>query len=201
MRKTTQTLITLAAAAVCAMLITGCSAKARMVRHQRRADTYFADGDYSKAEVEYLIALRLDRANPHNISRLGQIYYEQGRFRIAYAYISKASELLPDDMSLHVKLGTILLNLHGFKEAAEQAELVLDKSPTNVEAPDILAESVTSRVELDKAQKRLEKLSKQIGDTAPLELAFGIMDFISGDTNGAEAALNRALVLNPKYAS
>ena len=201
MRKTTQTLITLAAAALCVMLISGCSAKARMVRHQRRADTYFADGDYSKAEVEYLIALRLDRTNPHNISRLGQIYFEQGRFRPAYAYTSKAAELLPDDMSLHVKLGLIYLNLHGSKEAAEQAELILDKSPTNAEAPDILAESVTSRAEADKAQKRLEKLSKQIGDTAPLELAFGILDFAVGDAKGAETSLKRALTINPKYAA
>lgn len=201
MRKTTQTLITLAAAALCLTLISGCSAKARMVRHQRRADTYFADGDYSKAEVEYLIALRLDRMNPHNISRLGQIYFEQGRFRPAYAYTSKAAELLPDDMSLHVKLGLIYLNLHGSKEAAEQAELILDKSPTNAEAPDILAESVTSRAEADKAQKRLEKLSKQIGDTASLQLAFGILDFAVGDAKGAETALKRALVINPKYAA
>jgi tetratricopeptide (TPR) repeat protein len=201
MRKTTQTLITLAAVALCATVLAGCSAKARMARHQRRADNYFAAGDYSKAEVEYLIALRLDGANPHNISRLGEIYYEQGRFRPAYGYISKASELTPNDIGLHVKLGTIYLNLHAAKQAAEQAALILDKSPTNGEGPDILAESVTSRTELEPAQKRLEKLSKQIGDTAPLELAFGILDFDAGDMKGAETALKRALTLNPKYAA
>ena len=199
MRKTTQTLILLAAVALCATLFTGCSAKARMVRHQRRADTYFAAGDYSKAEVEYLIALRLDRANEHNISRLGEIYYEQGRFRPAYAYISRAVELAPDDIGMHVKLGTIYLNLHSSKQAAEQAALILDKSPTNAEAPDILAESVTSRTELEQAQNRLEKLSKQIGDTAPVNLANGILDLAGGDQKGAETALKRALTLNPKH--
>jgi tetratricopeptide (TPR) repeat protein len=200
MRKTTQTLFLLAAVALCATLFTGCSAKARMVRHQRRADSYFAAGDFSKAEVEYLIALRLDRANAHNISRLGEIYYQQGRFRPAYAYISKAVELAPDDIGMRVKLGTIYLNLHATKQAAEQATLILDKSPTNAEAPDILAESVTSRVELEQVQKRLEKLSKQIGETAPLDLASGILDFASGDLKGAETALKRALTLNSKYA-
>jgi tetratricopeptide (TPR) repeat protein len=200
MRKTTQTLILLAAVALCATLFTGCSAKARMVRHQRRADSYFAAGDFSKAEVEYLIALRLDRANAHNISRLGEIYYQQGRFRPAYAYISKAVELAPDDIGMRVKLGTIYLNLHATKEAAEQATVILDKSPTNAEAPDILAESVISRTELEQVQKRLEKLSKQIGETAPLDLASGILDFASGDLKNAETALKRALTLNPKYA-
>jgi tetratricopeptide (TPR) repeat protein len=201
MRKTTQSLLTLAAALLCVALITGCSAKARMVRHQRRADTYFAAGDYSKAEVEYLIALRLDHSNPHTFGRLGEIYYEQGRFRPAYAYTLRASELSPDDMDLHVKLGTLYLNLRATKEAAEQAGLILDKSPTNAAGPDILAESVTSRTEIEQAQKRLEKLSRQIGDTAPLELGLGILDFAGGDLKGAETALKRALALNPKYAS
>jgi tetratricopeptide (TPR) repeat protein len=200
MRRTTQTLVLLAAVALCSTLITGCSAKARMVRHQRRADTYFAAGDYSKAEVEYLIALRLDRGNEHNISRLGEIYYEQGRFRFAYAYISKAVELAPDDIGMRVKLGTIYLNLHDSKKAAEQAELVLDKSPTNAEAPDLLAESITSRTELEQAQKRLEKLSKLIGETAPLDLALSILDLVSGDQKNGETILKRALTLNPKYA-
>ncbi|HWD90881.1 MAG TPA: tetratricopeptide repeat protein [Verrucomicrobiae bacterium] len=201
MRRTTQTLIVLAAFALCSTLFTGCSAKARMARHQRRADTYFAAGDLSKAEVEYLIALRLDRANVHNISRLGEIYYEQGRFRPAYSYIAKAVELTPDDIGMRVKLGTIYLNLHAKKEAAEQAALILDKSPTNAEAPDLLAESISSRTELEQAQKRLEKLSKQIGETAPVDLGIGILDFTAGNAKDAETVLKRALALNPKYAS
>jgi tetratricopeptide (TPR) repeat protein len=199
MRKTTHALITFAAMALCATLITGCSAKARMARHQQRADNYYAAGDYSKAEVEYLIALRLDHANTHAVARLGTIYFDQGRFGRALSFISKACELSTNDVDLHVKLGMIYLNLHAPKEAAEQALLILDKSPTNAEAPDILAESVVSRAELDRAQKRLEALSKQIGDTAPLELATGILDFAAGDSKGTEASLKRALVLNPKY--
>lgn len=199
MRKSTQVIITFAAVLLCGAFMTGCSAKARMARHQDRADKYFADGDFSKAEVEYLIALRLDSANAHTISRLGDIYYQQGRFRRAYAYVAKASELVTNDLDLHVKLGTIYLIAHMPKEAKEQAEWVLDRSPTNAEAPDILAESISSKAELDAVRARLEKLSKQIGDTAPLQLAFAVMDFTAGDLKGSETALQRALTLDPKY--
>jgi tetratricopeptide (TPR) repeat protein len=201
MRKSTQVLITFAAVMLCGAFMTGCSAKARMARHQDRADKYFADGDYSKAEVEYLIALRLDSQNAHTISRLGDIYYQQGRFRRAYAYVGKASEMISNDIDLHVKLGTIYLIAHMPKEAKQQAEFVLDHSPTNAEAPDILAESISSKAELDAVRARLEKLSKQIGDTAALELAFAVVDFTGGDVKASEAALQRSLSLDPKNAA
>ena len=198
MRKSTQVLITFAAVVLCGAFLTGCSAKARMARHQDRADKYFASGDYSKAEVEYLIALRLDGGNAHTIARLGDIYYEQGRFRRAYSFVAKACELASNDISLHVKLGTIYLVAHMPKEAREQAEFILDRSPTNAEAPDMLAESVASRADLTAVRARLEKLSKQIGDTAPLELAFGVINFTGGDLKASETALQRALTLDPK---
>ena len=74
-----------------------------MARHQTRADAYFAAGDYSKAEVEYLIALGFDASNAHAVSRLGDIYYQQGPLLPAYMYIQKACELVTNDVEMHVK--------------------------------------------------------------------------------------------------
>ena len=199
MRKSTNVILTLAAVVLCGAFLTGCSAKARMARHRDRADKYFAEGSYSKAEIEYLIATRLDPNNAHSISRLGEIYFEQGRFRLAFPYTQRASELLTNDIDLHVKLGTIYIMAQMPKEARVQAEFVLDRSPTNAEAPDILAESVASHTDFNEVKARLDKLSKQIGETAPLELAYAIIDYAGSDIKGSpEAALQRALVLDPK---
>lgn len=199
MRKTTQKIMILAAALMMAVNVTGCSKKARMARHQQRADRDFAAGEYAQAEIEYLIALRLDRENVHAIGRLGTIYYEQGRFGRAYSFVQKAAELATNDVDMHVKLGLIYLNLHSPKNAHAQAIYILDRWPTNAEAPDILAESCASREEVVDAQNRLEKISKKIGDTAPLELAFAVLDFASGDIKATDTALKRALTLDPKY--
>src|ERR1043166_7271684 len=84
------------------------------------------------------------------------------------------------------------------KEAQKQASLVLDKMPTNAEAPVLLAESISSRTNADQVRRRLEKLSAKIGDTAALQLAFGTLHFREGDTNAAETAFKRALTLDPK---
>lgn len=194
----------LAAAAVSvamlSTLVTGCG-KMRMARHQQRADQYFADGDLSRAEVEYLNVRKFDRTNSHAIARLGIIYYEQGRPAFAYQYLTKAVGLLTNDMDLRIKLGTINLSLGQSKEARDAANLVLDRSPTNSEAPILLAESVASPAEWDQAQKRLETLSKRIGDTAPVALGVGQLDMRANDLKGAETAFKRAQALDSKSSS
>jgi tetratricopeptide (TPR) repeat protein len=201
MRKSTQILFTFAAVALCAAFLTGCSAKAKMARHQQRGDNYYAAGDFSKAEVEYMVALRLDPSNAHTINRLADIYYQQGRFGRAYPFVAKACELTTNDVDMQVKLGSIYVITRKSKEAREVAEYILAISPTNSEAPDILAESVITRSDVELVQKRLEKLSKQIGDTAAVELAYGILDYQTGDLKGSEAALQRAITLDPKSSS
>jgi len=48
------------------------------------------------------------------------------------------------------------------------------------------------------ARLRLERLSRQVGDTAPLQLAFGTLHLRGGDLKAAETAFKRALALDPK---
>jgi len=198
MRKPTQTLLTFAVLALCAVFITGCSAKAKMARHQQRGDNYYAAGEFSKAEVEYLIALRLDMNNAHTMNRLGDIYFQQGRYGRAFPYVKRACELATNDASMQVKLGSIYLVMRKTKEAREVGEYILRLSPTNGDAPDILAESVTTRTEAELVEKRMQALSKQIGDTAPIEVALGILSYARGDAKASDAALQRALSLDPK---
>lgn len=201
MRKPIQILLAFSAMALCAAMFTGCSAKARMARHQQRADNYYAAGDFAKAEVEYLIAVRLDNSNEHSVSRLADIYFQQGRLGRAFAYTSAAIQLSTNNLKMQVQLGTIYILIHKDTEARAIAEAILDQSPTNAEAPDILAESVTTRPEIPTAQKRLDKLSKQIGETAPVQLASGILAYGAGDLKAAEKMLQRALELDPKYSA
>jgi tetratricopeptide (TPR) repeat protein len=198
MRKSTQTLLTFAAMGLCAVFVAGCSAKAKMARHQQRGDNYYAAGEFSKAEVEYLIALRLDVNNAHTMTRLGEIYYEQGRYGRAIPYVQRACELATNDVNMQVKLGSIFLLTHKPKEARDVAEYILKLSPTNSDAPDIMAESIAVRADIDLVEKRLEKLSKEVGDTAPVELGLGIVNYAKGDLKTAEVALQRAITLDPK---
>src|SRR5436309_11685443 len=133
MTKLTRILSIMVGAGLLLSLGTGCSRKAKSARHLQRADKYFAAGQYPKAEVEYLNTLQLDSTNSKAIGRLGTIYFEQGRFGRAYAFLSSARQLKPDDLELRVKIATINLSAGRTKEAREEANFVLDKMPGHVE--------------------------------------------------------------------
>lgn len=187
----------LAALAVLVFLVSGCG-KMRMARHEKRADAFFAAGNLSGAEVEYLNALRFSRTNAHVIARLGTIYFQQGCVERAFPLLSQASGVFTNDIDLRVKLAAIYIEAGEFEKARDEAGFILDKSPTNAEAPDLMAEAVTSLDQLNQFKKRLNALSKQIGDTAPVQLALGTLAARSGDLKTAEADFKRAQMLDPK---
>jgi tetratricopeptide (TPR) repeat protein len=195
MRKLTRMATVFSILMLAPVFLVGCS-KMRMARHESRGERYFEAGDFSKAEVEYLNCLHLTPGDARAITRLGMIYYEQGRFSRAYTFLSKASELSPNDLNVRVELGTIYLGSRKTKEAREQASFVIDRSRTNSEAIVLLAEAADSREEADKARKRLESLSKEIGDTAPLELAYGVLETKRGDYKSAELSIKRSITLD-----
>jgi tetratricopeptide (TPR) repeat protein len=182
---------------VTSMLAAGCG-KMRMARHEQHADKYFADGDYARAEVEYLNVLRFSRTNAHAVARLGTIYDEQGCPGRAYPYLSKACEFYPNDLDLRLKLAIIQVRAQQYKEAQDNLSLILDKLPSNARAPALLTETVMPPADAGPVRKRLEALHKQLGDTAPLELSFGQLDIWTNDFKSAEAAFKRAQALDPK---
>ncbi len=195
--KVIRTVAVMGTVAALATLFTGCG-KMRIARHETRADKYYAAGDLSKAEVEYLNVRKLSPTNSHAIARLGEIYYDQGRIGPSAGYILKACEYYTNDWDLRIKLGTIYLTIQKFKEARDTASLILDNSPTNAEAPVLLAEAAISPAEIDQVRQKIEALSKRIGDTAPIELSYGVLDIRGGDLKKAEAALLSATTLDPK---
>ena len=196
-RNITRTLTFASALVALLLLASGCS-KIKMARHEQRADKYFAAGDFSSAELEYRNVLGINHTNAHAIARLGTIYFKQGSPGTAYPYLLKAVQFYPNDLDLRVKLGIVNLAAQKYKEARDDAAFILDHSPTNSEAPRIIAQSVLTSADRDQAQKSLDALSQKIGKTAPLEVAFGELDFRAGDVQAAEAAFKRALTLDPK---
>lgn len=189
------------ASALVIAVSTGCSAKSKRDRHLQRADNYFDANQYSKAEIEYLNALRYDPAHAHTFARLGTIYYEQGRHSRAYPFLGRASELNTNDLSLRLKLGHLYCATGKAAEARNEASFILERVPTNAEAPLLLVESVTSSNDLRLVRQRLDQLAARVGETAPLQLASGMLQIRQGNLPEAESALKRALSLDPKSAA
>ncbi|HSU55328.1 MAG TPA: tetratricopeptide repeat protein [Candidatus Dormibacteraeota bacterium] len=177
--------------------VTGCSRQAKAARHASRADKYYAAGDFSKAEIEYLISRQLAPPTPNTVSRLATLYYEQGRFSRAFMFLKQAAEMSPTNMDLQVKLGTIYLAAHKMKEARSAATLVLEKRPADAEAPVLLAESISSPKDASEISAVLSKLEGQLGKTAPLRIAQGVIKVRSGALKEAEQCFKEAIELAP----
>jgi hypothetical protein len=47
----------------------GCSSEKKILRHEQKADAFFAAGEYEKAEIEYLNVFKLD---PKTSTRCGR---------------------------------------------------------------------------------------------------------------------------------
>ena len=108
MRRSIFRILTLAALFLTVMAGTGCARAVRRARHLARANQYFDAGELDKAEIEYLIVLKTDRTNAQAIGRLGIIYYEQGRYGRAAAFLIKGKELAPENLELRRKLAVVV---------------------------------------------------------------------------------------------
>ncbi len=175
----------------------GCSAKAKKAYHLSRANRFYTAGQFNLAEIEYQNVLRNDPVNGLAWSRIGLIYYEQGRIRSAAPFLARASTLVPNDLNLRLKLGFIYASLK-MTNALEEANYVLERKPLDDEAPLLLAEAVRQPKEIAAARQRLQTLA-HAGDRAVLEVALGNLALREKDLAAAGAALKKAQALNAKF--
>src|ERR1700722_1409362 len=191
--------LTLIAAGLLTLAITGCTAKAKKAYHQQRANRYYDSGQYDQAEIESLNVLRNDPLDAQAIGRLGVIYFDEGRFQRAAPFLFKGEELATNDLNLRLKLGSLYLSMGKPKEARSEAIFILEQKPGDQQAPLLLAEAAATQNEIADARQRLQKIS-QNGDTAALETALGTLAFREQNLKTAQVAFERARTIDPKFA-
>src|SRR6266581_1758468 len=82
----------------------GCTRQAKVNRHLKRANSYFAADQYDRAEIEYLNVLRIQGTNRVAIRNLAQIYYTDEAYRRAGSLLSAAKGVDPTDMESRGRL-------------------------------------------------------------------------------------------------
>ena len=197
MQKLIQLAPTLAVIMLLALAGTGCTAKMKASYHQRRADRYYDAGQYDQAEIEYKSVLRNNPRMARAWSRLGTIYFDQGRSGPAVQLLNRSLQLTTNNPEVYVMQGMIYLQAGQLKNARDAAGLALAKAPDDPKAPILLAEVVATN-QIAETRLRLEKMSP-FGGTAPLEVALGVLSLRQGDLKTAEADFRQAVSLDPKF--
>jgi tetratricopeptide (TPR) repeat protein len=179
---------------------TGCSPQAKKERHLAKAEQHFSAGRYDEAEIEYKNVIQLEPKDPIALGRLGTIYYEQTRLLPAHAILQRACELQPDNLDLKVKQGFIAIAFREAGTARANAEAVLTRKPDHPEAPLLLALSVSNQKEAESTQAHLQQLPPAVVESAPVQLALGMLELQQSQLDSAESHITAALAKNPKFA-
>ncbi len=192
----TSVFVTVVSLAVCGM---GCSPKAKLAQHLARADRYFDSGEYDNAEIEYLNVIQAERENFRAVSRLGVIYFEEGRYGRAVPCLFEGCKLATNNVDLRLKLGAAQLLGRNLTEARKHFEFVLDQRPEDPEAPLLLAKTAANPQNIEATRQRLQKLSLPEGKRAPVEIALGMLSLEQHDFKAAEALFKQAQTNDPKF--
>jgi tetratricopeptide (TPR) repeat protein len=180
-----------------AVLLAGCSAESRKAKALERAGTYFKSGEFDKAEIECQNILKLDPENPRAIEHLGLIWLERGAPMRALPFLTKIRRESPGNRDVQHRVLQITLSLGKLAEARREATLILQRFPEDKEAIVVLARAARSREDLEAVEQALKKADR---GTAAYHLASAHLLLRRGDANGARAALQRAVGLEPQSA-
>jgi Tfp pilus assembly protein PilF len=179
-----------------AALICGCTKQAKKARFEKRADGYFASGEFEKAKIEYLNVLRHEPQNQNAIERMALIWSEQGAPIRALPFLLKAKELNASNLEIRHKLAMAAMAVGDFGSARKEAAAILEQAPGDGEALLIFVDSTRTKEGVDEVEEQLKKFPNR--ETPHFLLASAGLAAARGDKAGSEAALRKAVELDPK---
>ncbi len=175
---------------------TGCTAKQRFSRHLKRADAYFEAGEYEKAKIEYINALRLDQQNGRVFNRVGTIWLEQGAPIQAGPFLFQATKLAPSDYDAWLKLARAYAGVGSIGEAHRIAGTVVQQEPGNGEALLLYADSARTPDDTIGAATALQNFPNK--DSLYYHLVAASLNLRQEQTQHAETFYRQAEALDPK---
>src|SRR5437870_554295 len=179
-----------------ATLITACTKETRKARLLAEADDYFKSGNYDKAKVTYLNALRLDPANAVAFERIGAMWQDDGAPLRAGAFLARAIVLDPSNVQNRIRLARCYVGTGQFADGKKEALKVLEQAPDNGDAIITLTEAARGKEDIEAAEEQLQKFPKK--NDVSFYLASANLFFSKADPAAAGNALQQALTVDPK---
>jgi tetratricopeptide (TPR) repeat protein len=179
-----------------ATLITSCTKEARKARLLGEANNYFKAGNYDKAKLSYLNALRLDPQNALAFERIGAMWQDDAAPLRAGPFLAKASELDPNNVQYRIRLARCYAAMGRFADAKKEALKVLEQVPDNGDAIVALGEAAHSKEDIEAAGQELEKFPKK--NDVSFHLALANLFLNKGDVAAAAEPVRQALAADPK---
>ena len=156
-----------------------------------------ARGETTRAAAELEEVVKALPAAPFPRFLLGLAYMKNGDAFRAKTSVQKAVDLDPNFMPALLLLAEANLQTGAFRSASDNLLEVLGKDPGNLEAYILLPEAARTSVEIEKAEKLLEKGEPFFKDNPGFHLALGSLYLKKGDLANAEDSIKQALAGEP----
>ena len=162
-----------------------------------RAEAADAAGDPAIAEKAWRIIASARPADWRAVSNHGNALAAQGRWAEAGEALSSAAALNPSDLLIRRNAGSALVQADRFAEALDHFIAVGKADPKDVENRVLLGRALARLQRYDESIAEFEAAKAEVGETAAIELGLGRCHFAKMRFAEAEAALRRALAIDP----
>ncbi len=198
-----RTLCSFAVVILLLAIATACNrdAEGTKARYIASGDRYSAAGQYPEAVLEYRNAVQAAPRAGDARKKLAEAYVRTGNVPNALGEYVRAADLLPDDSSLQLKAGNLLLLAGRFDDAKTRGEAVLAKDKENVDAEILVANALSGLKDLDGAVAQIEDALKLDPDRSATYSSLGQIELSRGKRDAAEKAFLKAVERAPRSAA
>jgi len=181
-------------------LLLACSRdpQARKLQFLNSGNSYFQQGKYREATIQYLNAIKIDQRYAEAHYRLAQVYRQQGFGTGAYQELITVSKLQPDNLKAQIDLGNLLLSAKEFKQAQARAEGVLARDLSNVDAHILLANAHAGIKNFEESLREMQTAIQLAPDLPNSYLNMAYLQLNADQAAAAENSFLKALSLEPK---
>lgn len=180
------------------LLSVGCSTKEeRRDRHLKRARTYIEEGELKKAVIELKNVIQLDPNNDIACYELGETQLKLAQGGDAFRSFSQAVSINPDNFKAQLRLGQGFFANDLAKEAREKAEWILERSPDDIDALNLLSAIQALDRDIESAIKTLNQAVSINPDHFDTTLSLARLFVLNNDLSQAEKFYRKAISLTP----
>lgn len=188
-------------AGVCGLVVS-CSGdpQAAANTHFQRGEAHLKAGRPQEAEVEFKKALQYAPRMGAAFFQLGEIYHRQENPAAFDNYI-RASDLLPTDVTAHIKAANYLMAARRFEDARTTALKAVQLDPRNVEALILVGNASAGLNDLERAIRELQTAQKLDASDSRIYNNLAWFEALSGRSERAESVFRNAIAAAPKSAA
>jgi tetratricopeptide (TPR) repeat protein len=186
------------------LLLLSCSDDAtRLSHHQQRGDSFFDEGRYAEASIEYRNVLQIDPNQAAAHYGLARAHLAHKELRKAYWELQETVRLDPEHDEARLQLAQLLLfgDREQLERAVAQAETLLGRQPDHSEAHLVRARALQGLGREEEARQGYEQAVEVApGASAPLLM---LANFHRGraDAAAAEPLYRDLVALEPGFVS